>query len=113
MLVLSRRRTQKIVMPLTAGVLRGLVEMIPEGADNDDQTPVVMLTIVVAEIRDDKTRIGVEAPKIVPVHREEVYEQIKAQQPPPPASRSDSVETSEAKVYQDLADVIAHVDLSE
>jgi len=34
------------------------------------------ITIVVVEIRGDKVRLGVEAPKEVPVHRREVYEAI-------------------------------------
>jgi carbon storage regulator len=32
---------------------------------------------VVVEIRGDKVRLGVEAPKEVPVHRREVYDAIK------------------------------------
>ena len=52
MLVLSRKKNESIVI-------------------NDD------ITIVVVEIRGDKVRLGVEAPKEVPVHRREVYEQIK------------------------------------
>ena len=34
------------------------------------------IRIVVVEIRGDKVRLGVEAPKEVPVHRSEVYEAI-------------------------------------
>lgn len=34
------------------------------------------ITLVVVEIRGDKVRLGVEAPKNVPVHRGEVYEAI-------------------------------------
>lgn len=52
MLVLSRKKNESIVI-------------------NDD------ITIVVVEIRGDKVRLGVEAPKDVPVHRLEVYEAIK------------------------------------
>jgi carbon storage regulator len=51
MLVLSRKKNESIVI-------------------NDD------ITIVVVEIRGDKVRLGVEAPKEVPVHRSEVYEAI-------------------------------------
>jgi carbon storage regulator len=36
------------------------------------------VTIVVVEIRGDKVRLGIEAPKDVPVHRREVYNAIKA-----------------------------------
>ena len=51
MLVLSRKKDECIVI-------------------NND------ITIVVVEIRGDKVRLGVEAPKEVPVHRREVYEAI-------------------------------------
>lgn len=52
MLVLSRRKNESIVI-------------------NNE------ITIVVVEIRGDKVRLGVEAPKEVPVHRREVYDAIK------------------------------------
>ena len=51
MLVLSRKKNESIVI-------------------NDD------ITIVVVEIRGDKVRLGVEAPKEVPVHRREVFDAI-------------------------------------
>ena len=35
--------------------------------------------IMVVEIRGDKVRLGIEAPKEVPVHRLEVYEVIQNQ----------------------------------
>jgi carbon storage regulator len=52
MLVLSRKKNESIVI-------------------NDD------ITIVVVEIRGDKVRLGVEAPKEVPVHRREVFDAIR------------------------------------
>ena len=52
MLVLSRKKNESIVI-------------------NDD------ITIVVVEIRGDNVRLGVEAPREVPVHRREVYDAIK------------------------------------
>lgn len=52
MLVLSRKKNESICI-------------------NDD------ITIVVVEIRGDKVRLGINAPKEVPVHRQEVYEAIK------------------------------------
>jgi len=55
MLVLSRKKNESIII-------------------NDD------ITIVVVEIRGDKVRLGVEAPKEVPVHRNEVYEAIRRNQ---------------------------------
>lgn len=39
------------------------------------------ITIVVVEIRGDKVRLGVEAPKEVPVHRREVFEAIARGEP--------------------------------
>ncbi len=35
------------------------------------------IEIVIVDIRGDKVRIGVEAPRDVAVHRQEVYEAIK------------------------------------
>ena len=52
MLVLSRKKNESIVI-------------------NND------ITIVVVEIRGDKVRLGVEAPKEIPVHRREVYDAIR------------------------------------
>jgi len=52
MLVLSRRENESIVIC-------------------DD------IVITVVEVRGDKVRLGIEAPKEVPVHRHEVYEKIK------------------------------------
>ena len=52
MLVLSRKKNESIVI-------------------NND------IRIVVVEIRGDKVRLGVEAPREVPVHRREVYEAIQ------------------------------------
>ena len=37
------------------------------------------ITITVVEIRGDKVRLGIEAPKDVTVHRREVYEAIQNQ----------------------------------
>lgn len=51
MLVLSRKKNESIVI--------------------DDN-----IKIVVVEIRGDKVRLGIEAPKEIPVHRREVYEAI-------------------------------------
>lgn len=51
MLVLSRKKNESIVI-------------------NND----IVVTIV--EIRGDKVRLGIEAPKEIPVHRREVYDAI-------------------------------------
>ena len=56
MLVLSRQRDQSIRI-------------------GDD------IKITVVDIRGDKVRLGIEAPPHIPVHREEIYEAMKSQQP--------------------------------
>ena len=55
MLVLSRKKNESIVI-------------------NNE------IRIVIVEIRGDKVRLGVEAPRDVPVHRQEVYDAIKRAQ---------------------------------
>lgn len=40
------------------------------------------ITLMVIEIRGDKVRLGIDAPRDVTVHREEVYEAIKREQAP-------------------------------
>lgn len=52
MLVLSRKKNEVIVI-------------------NDN------ITITVVEVRGDKVRLGIEAPKEIPVHRKEVYDEIR------------------------------------
>jgi len=52
MLVLSRKKNESIII-------------------NDN------IVVRVIEIRGDKVRLGIEAPKDMPVHRHEVYEAIK------------------------------------
>jgi carbon storage regulator len=75
MLVLSRKKNESIVI-------------------NND------ITIVVVEIRGDKVRLGVEAPKEVPVHRREVYDAIqrnsRAGADATPGTPSDNHTASEA-----------------
>jgi carbon storage regulator len=65
MLVLSRKKNESIVI-------------------NND----VIITVV--EVRGDKVRLGIVAPKDVAVHREEIYEAIHGHKPamaaPKPAS---------------------------
>jgi len=54
MLVLSRKKNESIII-------------------NDN------ITVTVVEIRGDKVRLGIDAPKNVSVHRREVYEAIQNQ----------------------------------
>ncbi|MEQ9407021.1 MAG: carbon storage regulator CsrA [Fuerstiella sp.] len=55
MLVLSRKKDEKIVI-----------------GDN--------ITLMVIEIRGDKVRLGIDAPRDVSVHREEIYDAIKREE---------------------------------
>ena len=69
MLVLSRKKNESIII-------------------NDN------ITVTVIEIRGDKVRLGIEAPKDVTVHRREVYEaiqnQAKSRDPDPTAVSPDT-----------------------
>jgi carbon storage regulator len=68
MLVLSRKKNESIVI-------------------NSD------ITITVVEIRGDKVRLGIDAPKEIPVHRREVYDAIHGKdEPTDPAAVSRSSE---------------------
>ena len=41
------------------------------------------IRVMVAEIRGDKVRLGIEAPKDIPVHRREVFDAIQRTQGEP------------------------------
>jgi len=62
MLVLSRKKNESIII-------------------NDN------ITVTVIEIRGDKVRLGIEAPKDVTVHRREVYEAIQNSRTHDPGSK--------------------------
>lgn len=47
------------------------------------------IKVTIVEIRGDKVRIGIEAPRNTPVHREEIYNQIMGQTPPIPPSEQE------------------------
>jgi carbon storage regulator len=73
MLVLSRKKNESIII-------------------NND------VTVTVVEIRGDKVRLGIVAPKDVSVHRQEVWEAIhgKAAPSPTPAVESGPVDARDA-----------------
>ena len=48
------------------------------------------IVITVVEVRGVKVRLGIEAPKEVPVHRREVYEKIKESERTEQARQEDS-----------------------
>lgn len=82
MLVLSRKKDESIVI-------------------NND------ITIVVVEIRGDKVRLGVEAPKEVPVHRREVFDAIVRGEPVTPRSDGVSNHVSAAALAEAQAAALA------
>ncbi|MCH8748550.1 carbon storage regulator CsrA [Patescibacteria group bacterium] len=58
MLILSRKKNESIVI-------------------NND------ITVMVVEIRGDKVRLGIDAPREIPVHRREIYEAIQRNEQSP------------------------------
>jgi carbon storage regulator len=52
MLVLSRKKNESVVI-------------------NDN------ITVVVVDVRGDKVRLGIDAPKDIPVHRKEIHDMIR------------------------------------
>jgi carbon storage regulator len=70
MLALSRKRDEAIVI-------------------NDD------IEVKIIEIKGDQVKIGITAPKSVPVYRKEVYELIQA-------ANKEAVETVDAKSFEKL-----------
>ena len=65
MLVLSRKKNESIII-------------------RDD------IVVMVVEVQGDKVRLGIEAPREVPVHRREVYEKIKESERTEQARQEDS-----------------------
>lgn len=60
-------------------ILRGAAMLVLSRKKNESIIINDHITVTVVEIRGDKVRLGIEAPKDVTVHRREVYEAIQNQ----------------------------------
>lgn len=58
MLIISRKRSEKIKI-------------------GDD------ITIMIVDIEESQVQIGIDAPRSIPVHRQEIYDEIKGSENPP------------------------------
>ena len=68
MLVLSRRHNETIVLP------------------------TLDVEVTVVEVRGDRVRLGIEAPKSIPVHREEIWLEINAKKQQKPEEPDTGIE---------------------
>jgi carbon storage regulator len=84
MLVISRKKNESIII-------------------NDD------ITVVVVEIRGDKVRLGVEAPKEIPMHKNEVYDAIRRQSNATADAHQESIRRQIEELRQQIRDLEAQL----
>lgn len=70
MLVLSRKRNESIVITISQATV------IDQNGERQLVQFVDPIEVMIVEVRGDNVRLGIKAPKPVPVHRREVYEAI-------------------------------------
>lgn len=78
MLVLTRTLGQRLIIGNDKKVKTEVTKTLthsstPEGGNLSNEKVV----ITILEIRGNQVRIGIEAPKHIPVHREEIYQRIQ------------------------------------
>lgn len=71
MLILTRRPVESVICVVPAGT------RLPDGKVLDKET---LITITTLGVKGNQVRIGINAPKWMAVHREEIWERIKAEQ---------------------------------
>lgn len=78
MLVLTRTLGQRLIIGSDKKVKTEVVKILPDSntpRKGDLSNEKIVITVL--EIRGNQVRIGIEAPKHVPVHREEIYQRIQ------------------------------------
>ena len=101
MLVLTRRKSQRIVIPIAEVFGKYMIQLYKDGHDvnqlladcDGDHEKFIASTnkllgekgftddnivCTVTEVKGDKVRLGWDAPRIIPVHRQEVFDAIVA-----------------------------------
>lgn len=76
MLILTRKAQQAIVIPITE-YLQGQASEGKTLQDIIDESPEIKITV--ALVKGENVRLGFDAPKAIPVHRQEVFQTILAE----------------------------------
>lgn len=77
MLVLTRTLGQRLIIGKDEKIKTGITEALAHSITLQSDLSNEKIVITVLEIRGNQVRIGIEAPKHIPVHREEIYQRIR------------------------------------